>query len=196
MKFALATTAAIFAAGSALAGGYTAPVVEPIPVVVEPSTPEHDWSGFYAGLQYGVGNAEASVNDRAYGDEDFDGFGLHGGYLHDSGKLVYGGELDYSRLKPDNSDFDLDLVRLRGRVGYDLGRFMPYITLGAANLSTEVFGVDISDTAFSYGIGADFAVTEKFTIGAEYTKQDFEDIEDSGADFDTDLIQIRGAYHF
>lgn len=192
MKFVASTIASFLVAGSAFAGGYVAPVVDVAPVVVETVTPvDVSWTGFYAGLQYGQGSAEADAAGVSV-DEDFDAYGLHAGYLHDFGKYVLGGELDYNKIDADNIDEDGDLLRLRARAGYDLGRFMPYVTLGAANLEMG----DVSETAFTYGLGAEFKATEKFSFGAEYTKQDFEDVESTGVDLDTDLLQVRASYHF
>lgn len=88
-----------------------------------------DWTGFYAGAQYGKGSFELSGNGVS-ADEDMDAYGLHGGYLRDFGKFVLGGELDYNKLDIDNVDDKGDLTRLRARAGYDMGRFMPYVTLG------------------------------------------------------------------
>lgn len=189
MKFIPAAVAAVLVSGAAHAGGYVAPVVEtaPAPVV----TPVSDWTGFYAGLQYGQGDAELSFGGESV-SEDFDAYGLHAGYNRDFGQFVLGGELDYNRINLDNSD-NADLVRLRGRAGYDLGRFMPYVSLGAAHID----GGDLSETAVTYGLGADFKVTERFVVGAEYTRQDFDDVLDvSGADLDTDMIQLRASFRF
>lgn len=187
---ALATAAA---ATGAHAGGYVAPVVE-TPVVVTPA-PEPvsvDWTGFYAGLQYGKGNLELSYAGES-ADTDADGYGLHAGYLHDFGKFVLGGEFDYNKVDLDDVDGDGDLYRLRARAGYDMGRFLPYVTLGAAHAKAS----DLSETGVTYGIGADFKVTDKFTVGAEYSRNDFSDIEDiDGLDLDSDLVQIRASYHF
>ncbi|MFN3277987.1 MAG: outer membrane protein [Paracoccus hibiscisoli] len=193
MKFIPAAVAAVLVSGAAHAGGYVAPVVEtaPAPVVAPVVTPVSDWTGFYAGLQYGQGDAELSFGGESV-SEDFDAYGLHAGYNRDFGQFVLGGELDYNRINLDNSD-NADLVRLRGRAGYDLGRFMPYVSLGAAHID----GGDLSETAVTYGLGADFKVTERFVVGAEYTRQDFDDVLDvSGADLDTDMIQLRASFRF
>lgn len=198
MKLVFASVAASLVAGSALAGGYTAPVQNPEPIVVAPVVVEDasDWTGFYAGAQYGKGSAELSL-DGVNDDEDMDAYGLHGGYLHDFGKFVLGGELDYNKLDIDNVDDKGDLTRLRARAGYDMGRFMPYVTLGVAKLSMDTGTYDISETDVTYGIGGDFKVTNNFTVGAEYTKQDFSDVDDiDGLDLDTDSVQLRAAYHF
>ena len=198
MKLVLATFAASLVAGSAFAGGYTAPVVEPAPVVIEPVAvvDASDWTGFYAGAQYGKGSADLSYNG-VDDDRDTDNYGLHGGYLRDFGKFVLGGELDYNKIDIDDVDDKGDLTRLRARAGYDMGRFMPYVTLGVAKLSADTGTYDISETDVTYGIGGDFKVTDKFTVGAEYSKQDFSDVDDiDGLDLDTDMVQLRAAYHF
>lgn len=197
MKLVSLAIAATLAAGAAHAGGYVAPVVETAPVVVEPvvTTDASDWTGFYAGLQYGQGTGEASFGDLNT-ESDFDGYGVHGGYMHDFGKFVAGAELDYNKLDIDDADKG-DLTRLRARAGYDMGRFLPYVTLGAAHLSADQAGVDVSETGFTYGLGADFKVTERFTVGAEYTKQDFNDVDNiDGLDLDTDMVQLRGTFRF
>lgn len=198
MKLVSLAIAASLAAGAAHAGGYVAPVVDPAPVVVEPvvTVDPSDWTGFYAGLQYGQGSGEATLGDRSV-DSDFDAYGVHGGYLHDFGKLVAGAELDYNKLDIDDVDNKGDLTRLRARAGYDMGRFLPYVTLGAAHLSADLGAVDVSETAFTYGLGADFKVTERFSVGAEYTKQDFKDVDNiDGLDLDTDMVQLRGTFRF
>lgn len=193
MKLAFATLGASLFAVTAHAGGYVAPVVEPAPapIVTPVVTNVSDWSGFYAGLQYGQGDADVSFDGESVSD-DFDAYGLHAGYNRDFGQFVLGGELDYNRIDLDDAG-EGDLVRLRGRAGYDLGRFLPYVSLGAAHVETD----DLSDTAFTYGIGADFKVTERVTVGAEYTRQDFDGVNDvSSFDVDSDMVQLRASFRF
>lgn len=143
MKLSYLALAAALVAGSAQAGGYVPPVVEPAPVAAIPApiADPSDWTGFYAGLQYGQGSGELSDTDL---DSDFDAYGVHGGYLRDFGRFVLGGELDYNRLDIDEADEEGDLTRLRARAGYDLGRVLPYVTLGAAQLSADLGVADVS----------------------------------------------------
>lgn len=201
MKIAIAAIAATIVAGSAQAGGYVAPVVDATPVFVAPIVADaSDWTGFYAGLQYGQGDTEVSLGGAST-DNDMDGYGVHGGYNRDFGRFVLGGELDYNKLSFDDvagvDGGDADLVRLRGRAGYDLGRFLPYVSLGAAHVSTDENNGDLSETGLVYGLGADFKVTERFTVGAEYTRHDFNDVDDTdGLDLEANLVQIRGSFHF
>ncbi|MTH35812.1 porin [Paracoccus limosus] len=194
MKLAAYAAIAVTAASAAHAGGYVAPVVETPVIAQQPVAPvtDVDWSGFYAGGQWGKGNAKLKYQGDS-ADADFDAFGVHGGYQKDFGKYVLGGELSYDRVDPKDSDSKGDLVRLRARAGYDLGRVMPYVTLGAAHLKDD----DLSETGLTYGIGADFKVTDRVTVGAEYSRTNFKDVANvDGADLDTNLVQLRAAYHF
>lgn len=200
MKFVAFTVAASMSASASFAGGYVAPVVDTAPVIapVVPVEAGTDWAGFYAGLQYGQGNAELS---DGLGDSDYDAYGPHAGYLFDFGKVIAGAELDYNKADLDDVDGDADLWRLRGRVGYDMGRFQPYATLGAARISIDDEAGDISETGITYGIGAEYLVTERFSVGAEYSRSDFSDVAEdetgiSGIDLDTDLVQVRASYRF
>lgn len=194
MKRSLLAAAFMLSGGAAFAGGYVAPVVQADPVVVTETAaaPGVDWTGFYAGLQYGQGDLEGAYGGVAVDAGDFDAFGVHAGYNHDFGKYVLGAELDYNKVDPEDVDGDADLVRLKGRAGADLGRFMPYVTLGVAHLSG-----DDSETGFMYGLGADFMATEKFVIGLEYANHEFDDVANiDGLDAEADMLQIRASYRF
>lgn len=191
MKHTAIVSAFILSATTAAAGSYTQPQTEAQPAPV--TAAQTDWTGFYAGLQYGEGDAEVSFGAAA-ASGDFDAFGAHAGYNHDFGQYVIGGELAYNDI---NADADGDLTQLRARAGVDLGRFMPYATLGFARVSLESGGVDVSESGITYGVGAEYLVTEKFSVGLEYSRSDFSDVEGvSGLDLDTDMVQIRASYHF
>ena len=201
MKIALAAAAMTLTAGTAaLAGGYTPPVVEEVPVIAPVPAPvvTGDWTGFRAGVQLGLGSAELQPSRTAPGfDEDLKAYGLHAGYDHDFGRFVLGGELDYNKLDIDNLDDKADLTRLRLRAGYDMDRFMPYVTLGAARISGDYMGESIKETAATYGIGAEFKATDNITFGGEYSYQKWKDVNDiDGHNLDTGLFQIRASYRF
>ncbi|GLP85603.1 outer membrane protein [Tritonibacter mobilis] len=196
-RIILASTLSI-SASAAVAGNLEEPVVEPMPTPPAPvvtAAPDTDWTGFYGGLQYGQGEADLSLGG-ASASEDFDAFGVHGGYNHDFGRYVLGGELMYNDISGDNGG-DGDLTSLRARAGMDLGRFMPYVTAGVSHLSLASGGADISENGFTYGVGAEYLVSERFSVGLEYTKSDFSDAGGvAGADLDTDKVQLRASYRF
>ena len=187
-------------AGGAFAGGYSAPVVEqPVIAPIETITmaPVGNWDGFYAGLQYGKGTGDLGNRGTLADFGDFDAYGLHAGYQKGFGKFVAGGELDYNKVSPDEVYSDGDLTRLRLRAGYDAGKFLPYATVGVAKLSTDEF----SDTGMTYGVGVDYKVAEHFTVGAEYSRNDFKDVlKDSagvdGNDLDLNMVLVRASYNF
>ena len=193
MKLVFTAVFASMLASAAFAGGYAEPAAEPplAPTVVYATGT--DWSGFYAGLQYGTGDVSLSDGVDTVDFGDFDAYGIHAGYMWDLGKVVVGAELDYNKVAPDvESDLDGDLVRFRGRVGADLGRFLPYATLGLASLSSD----GESESGTTYGIGADFLATDSFSVGLEYSTHDFDDIEGSGISAEADLVQVRASFRF
>lgn len=191
MKLAAYAISASLVAGAAAAGGYTAPVTEaPVaPVVVE--TASTDWTGFYAGLQYGQGDVSFS---QELATEDFDAYGVHAGYMRDFGQYVAGAELDYNKVNLDTAGLgDGDMWRLRGRLGYDMGRFLPYVTLGVARAEWDAY----SETGMTYGIGADYLVTDRISLGAEYNRSAFDNVDGmTGFDADVDMFQVRASYRF
>eukprot|EP01013_Petalomonas_cantuscygni_P031018 TRINITY_DN57138_c0_g1_i1.p2 TRINITY_DN57138_c0_g1~~TRINITY_DN57138_c0_g1_i1.p2 ORF type:complete len:189 (-),score=50.79 TRINITY_DN57138_c0_g1_i1:31-597(-) len=186
-KITFSAAFAALVAGPALAGGLNDPapvaVIAPAPVVMAPSV---DWTGFYLGA--GVG--KVSVEGDGGFEDDGTGYAIHGGYLYDIGTVVLGGELDYGQATLDASDGELDVLRLKGRVGYDAGSFMPYATAGVARLNSDDFGID-DESGTVYGLGADYAVTDSLLVGAEFLQHDFEDIDTEATSFG-----LRGSFKF
>ncbi|WP_425098315.1 outer membrane protein [Tropicibacter sp. S64] len=178
--------------GMAMAGSLEDPVVEPVattPVAVAPVMPSGDWTGPYAGLSFGKLDMEAGgVQD------DGTVYGLFGGYDYDFGQFVAGAELEYQAT----DDFDLggvdvnDVWRLKARGGYDAGPALLYATAGYAWADT---GIGDAEGAV-YGVGMDYKVTERFTVGAEYLRHDFNDIGSTNVDAEADTLSLRGALRF
>lgn len=192
MKLTAFVVTATLAAGASFAGGYQAPVVEE--TVAPAAAAGADWTGFYAGLQFGQGDLSAervgSVEQPRL-STDIDALGVHVGYLRDFGNFVAGAELAYDNVDADGPAGSADLLRLRARLGYDLGRFLPYLNLGMARLSDS----GESANGMTYGIGADYLVTDRISLGLEYSRTEFDDVL-PGIDGEMDLIQIRASYHF
>lgn len=182
----------------AFAGGFVVPVAdEPVTVAVE--APSGDWSGFYLGAQIGTGGVDytSTAGGPVLMSDDFNTYGLHAGYMHDLGRAVIGGELDYDMANLDSDDRDVSLFRLKARVGYNAGNFLPYFTAGLARLKGDKDDAPrLSDTGSFYGIGAAYKISERFTVGGEYLKHDFDDFDDSGFDLDVDSFTLRASYNF
>ena len=193
MKFVFTAVSASLLATATFAGGYAEPIAEPPLAPTLAYATGTDWSGFYVGLQYGTGNLNLTDGVDTVDVGDFDAYGVHAGYMWDLGRIIVGAELDYNKVALDDDiDLDGDLKRFRGRIGADLGRFMPYASLGFASLSSD----GESESGTTYGIGADYLATDSFSVGLEYSAHDFDDIDGSGISANADLVQIRASFRF
>lgn len=199
MKSIAALLATVAIASPALAGGPIAVEPEPTvaPVMMPVAAPGIDWSGAYAGVQLGYADIDSNGADL-----DGNGFlgGIHGGYLWDFGNVIAGAEVDYNA-----ADIDLggtagdtldDLTRLKLLVGTELGRSLVYGAVGAAHASASVGGVDLSDTGWFLGAGMDYAVSDRWTVGAEVLQHQFDDFDGTGDDFDLTTLQAKVSMRF
>ncbi len=190
-------------AGPAFAGGATQyrpqpqqPVYSPppqqvfTPVVNEPTQPRSYWDGWYAGLQYDY-VLDASVTNQPGVDFSGNNIGVFGGYRRDFGSLVLAGEVDImpSGELSGNNTVDTTMYRLGGELGYDLGRTLVYGTIGGADYTRGNTG----DTGFYYGIGADYLLSDRFTLGGEILQHSF---SDSGGDVNLLTAGVSIAYNF
>lgn len=182
-------------ASSAFAGSLAEPVITPAPVMVAqvPMVVASDWTGFYIGGGVGLGNVDVGTDPTI----DTNDLSVHAGYLYDMGSTAIGGELEYERIdfKDTGDDYDASVLRLKGIVGYDAGAFLPYITVGGAQLSLED-GSGAEDTGYFYGAGAQYAVSDNFRLGAEILQHEFENFDDGGADISAQTISLRVSYQF
>ena len=227
--------AALLLSASGLASAADAVVDE---VVVVDST--YNWSGVYVGGTIGYGWAETTVTEldsysfSSFGDTefDYDSDGILGGafvgYNWQAGSFVYGVEADISAtdinntvansMIPDSNESFSNKIdwfgTIRGRLGYSVDRWMPYVTGGVAfadvtssyddNDSFPGSHAVASDTAWGWtiGAGAEFAVTDNWTLRGEYL---FVDLEDTRGSFDgyrydfenqINVVRLGAAYKF
>lgn len=195
MKSSLFAAAALAASSTAaLAGGYVAPVVEapvvaPVAVAVAPT---YNWSGAYVGAQIGRVDGTLKYPEvLARDNQDVTGnsYGVHAGYLHDFGRFVGGAEISWNKL--DSVDFDgvdesYSGSMLQGKLmaGYNAGRFLPYVSLGGSQVTIKdvlANGSDVDTSGWFVGVGAKFAVTDNFLIGAEVQRHRFGEVKDLSA---------------
>ncbi|RPE71627.1 opacity protein-like surface antigen [Pacificibacter maritimus] len=192
IAFALASASTLVLAAPAFAGNLT-PAAPEAPVYVAPvETAGADWTGFYAGATAGYGYGEDAAEDA-----DDSTYGVFGGYNYDMGDWVVGGELEYSKSDMENAGVEVDdMTRLKLRAGYDFGKVVVYGIAGANYTNATIAGTDYSDTGVSYGIGADYAVTDNIVAGLEVLQNDFNEFDDSGADLSATTVAAKVGFRF
>jgi outer membrane immunogenic protein len=193
---ALALSATVLAPFAASAGGMAQPIPEPtVAPVVIPVVATPDWTGWYGGASLGYGSVSADGLDGS----DAIG-GLLGGYRHDFGNWVGGVEADYdwSNISVgDNTGVSLDSVyRLKLQAGADLGKTFLYGTAGMARATVGVNGTDFSSNGWVAGVGADYAINEKWLVGGEVLYNKFDNFANSDINGDMTTVKARVAYRF
>jgi outer membrane immunogenic protein len=178
--------------------------------------PLYDWTGFYVGINGGYGFGRSSFSaPTASGGFDTSGGMVGGtlGYNYQVNQAVFGIESDMDADWANGSttcggvncttknDW---LGTVRGRLGYAVGRFMPYVTGGAA------FG-DIKDTipgigsatatkvGWTAGGGVEAKIAGPWSAKLEYLHVDLghgADIAGSDASFHTDIVRAGINYKF
>lgn len=199
----------------------------------------YDWSGVYVGVQggYGWGDYKNTIYVSGNNSTDIDVDGGYGG-LHAAarwqlGQLTLGAEaeINYSDINgvgflggSTNSGATLDgdikwFGSVVGEVGLPLERVLLYVSGGAAfadvDYTTDLLSrpgntVD-SDTPLGWtiGVGADYAMTDHFVIGARYRYYEFDDVffpdtpaegglmlQERTHDIDMHTISLKAAYKF
>ncbi|WP_428429583.1 outer membrane protein [Pararhizobium sp.] len=161
-----------------------------------------DWSGGFIGAQAGYaggkGHFSSSTGDTAHPEPD--GFigGLYTGANYQfSNDIVVGvdADIDWSRARDsvlvyDAAGFpwpaDYPVVQeinwtgaVRARLGYAVGRWLPYVAGGVAfaDVSQRLVGAignfDENYTGWTVGAGAEYAVTDRVIFRADYRYSDF-----------------------
>ncbi len=196
-KFLLSSVAVLglVAAGSASAADLPArkgPVVAPV------YAPAFTWTGFYVGANagYGWGNIDSLALGTLPAFSDPEGFvgGGQIGYNWQMGQFVLGVEADFqgadlsSRIADgfgNTASNELNWFgTVRGRVGFAMDRFMPYITGGFAyaNVKSQLslpgvgfFGSnDSTQYGYTIGAGLEYAFTNNLSAKIEYLYVDLE----------------------
>jgi outer membrane immunogenic protein len=194
-------TRTIGAASVALAGAFAlaAPVAAQEAVFGEQavsSMGSSDWTGLYGGVSLGYGDVTGSA---VLGD-DINGtsYGIFVGYQRQFNAIVFGGELEWSATEWTDETIGLDVdsvARAKVRLGYDAGSFLPYATIGVANVATSGAVAD-DDNGWFYGAGVDFSLGNGIVLGAEVLQHEFNDYADTGIDVSATTLTARVAYRF
>jgi outer membrane immunogenic protein len=156
-----------------------------------PYTPEFSWAGLYMGIHGGGGWGNAiSANTPA--DFAIAGpyLGAQIGYNWQFGEIVIGGEADASwsgiagiRQSVGPGITTTESINwfgtVRGRVGWAMGEWMPYITGGWAyanatrTTSVGLQSATMGHSGWTAGAGVEWAFAPNWTVKAEYKYIDF-----------------------
>ncbi len=140
-----------------------------------------DWSGVYVGTTYGYGFDHFHNNNVTNGvSQNHNASGQAGGalvgYNAQFGHVVLGveGSMDLNVIRSDNPSFgafvgahndSLYDIRFRGILGYEFGRFMPFVAGGAVlnegymsgtSTGPEWFGQDKQTVGWTIGAGLEY----------------------------------------
>jgi len=154
---------------SATAGSIDSPA--PDALITMPAPTGADWSGFYGGANVGFasGNlANPHVNDDLANNTLF---GVFAGYNMQRGKIVFGGELDYSITPIELATFSetLDnMIDAKARVGYAFGNALVYGVVGYSAVTLEDGSGGAALSGVSFGAGVDYKIGSRYFVGAEY----------------------------
>jgi outer membrane immunogenic protein len=208
MKKLLLAGAAMITLGAASAPAADLSSRKAMPYKAQPYAQAYNWSGFYLGINGGGGWGDSGAST---------GFrGLVGGtvgFNYQVSQAVFGleGDVDWSGLRRDGScaAFPCEaqnnwLSTVRGRVGYALGRVMPYVTGGLAfgDIKTSVAGIgdsNATNTGWTVGGGLEAAIVGPWTAKVEYLYVDLGSGDSpvgSSEDFKTNIVRAGINYRF
>jgi outer membrane immunogenic protein len=171
LRIAVSTSAVLLLSGMASAADI--PIVNPAPApMVSPIPIAYNWSGFYIGAHGGFGWADIDGSD-----EDGPVIGGQIGVNWQFDGFVLGAEADAGWADLDDVD---SLASARLRAGVALDRVLFYVTGGAGF-------EDFDEVGWVLGGGAELALTDNVSAGAEYLHYDFDD---------DDADVIRGRLNF
>ena len=187
---AILATATAASAGAANAADLSVDTVEQ--QVVYSPTPAISWTGFYIGIDGGFGSGSApATTGPTFGSNPSGGFlGGQIGYNHHlTDNIVLGLEADAQWASISGGDLGAGPVitqninwfgTVRGRLGYAMDTWLPYVTAGlavaGATRTTDAGGgqsVARTHTGYALGAGIEWAFASDWTAKVEYQYLNF-----------------------
>ncbi|MCA0031646.1 outer membrane protein [Mesorhizobium sp. B263B2A] len=203
----------LIVASAGLLAALSVPALAADPTVDVPMTePGFDWTGYYAGMQAGYGLGQSDISGTGGGpfsvSPDIDG-GFVGGHvagLWQFDQAVIGAEADLNYSSVDGTadlgagnTFGTDVKwfgSVNAKAGYAMDRVLVYGIGGVAFAGIETSqaaGAAFSETrtnvGWTVGAGVDYALTDKFVVGAQYRYYDFGSEHFDGSNGFTDRDQ-------
>ena len=175
ISVALLTASALVVSSSAMAADLIIDTPEMAGVVEV----ESDWEGPFVGVFGGYASGELTSDIG-----EVDGIGLSGWMLGVTAGANFAltegviigvvGDIAWNDIGADDFDYTSGYNgSLRGRLGFDGGAFMPYLTAGLAFAGGEY--EDISNTHFGWTVGAglEVAVAQDLSLDLQYRYTDY-----------------------
>jgi outer membrane immunogenic protein len=147
--------------------------VAPPDVMLSPAPIAFSWAGFYLGGHGGWGFGEGAFSDGAVAGGQIGANWQYGSFV-----VGFEGGASWVDWGSINS-----VTTVLGRGGFAFGRFLAY---GAGGLGVEELKTLVGWVA---GGGAEFALTDNWSVGVEYLHYDF-------ADDESEVIRGRVNYRF
>lgn len=189
------TLAAAVAVASLLgaAPAFAADMAQPYPTKAPPPVavvPVFSWTGFYLGGNAGYGWGSGQSGISSLDPEGFIGGGQVGFNYQFGNNVVLGAEADFQGSDLNDSGYNgiydtrskMDYFgTVRGRIGYAFDNLLPYVTGGLAWGHNEVRNLDLGLTSdnthvgWTVGGGLEYALTNNWTVKAEYLYMDLGD---------------------
>jgi opacity protein-like surface antigen len=208
-------TAAAVLAGAALLSCASAAfaadlIIETAPAAASTADVTHgQWDGPFVGVfgGYAAGSATSPI------DFDLNGYllGLNAGTNFTlSNGIVAGivGDIAWSNIIDDDvflrpGAFDVDWTgSIRGRVGYDAGSFMPYVTAGLAlarGTLTATAGTKVDSNThigWTAGAGLEFKATDNMSLDVAYRYTDYGAASYGVTDWEFSTHQVTAGVNF
>lgn len=200
-KYLLSVALLPASASIALAGGLTAPIVEPAPVIeAAPVLSFGNWAGGYVGANVNWGK---NPIDGLLNDPDGVSGALRAGYDWQHGRTVYGLglEYDFAKLKGEDAQGATASVgkaaTVFGRVGYDAGQWLPYALVGYTSAKAESATAKATIDGYTLGLGAEYKFNDNWSGYGELSYADFGDVSEfGGASIDSQKVKFGVNYRF
>ena len=81
-------------------------------------------------------------------------------------------------------------------VGMPMGKVLVYGFLGVSSSSVHTPYDDYSVSGTNIGVGMDYRVTEKFSVGAEVMARNFDGYTNGGDSGASTSVSLRASFHF
>ncbi len=177
---ALTALAALWAGGGAQAQSAATPAPPSLPsLALDPEAPS-PWAGFYVGSE--ITAAFAKGSKPGFGGAAFAGYNRE---LPNNLVIGVQGSAGYEPfLFASGPARGFNFAEASAKVGYDMGRFMPYVTAGVVFAKSSAFGMPAYTGAANsmnalfapggdlrafgvVGAGFDYAITNNLSFGVE-----------------------------